>query len=144
MKRIRGCAIIINQEKIVLMGRKRTDVPEYFVFPGGGHEAGETLEETATREAMEETSLVVKTEKLLYHFTDERSEHNFYLCSYISGEPKLGIGSRESMGASESNQYEPVWKSIADVAHLPLVPQKVKDWFLSDVQNNFANCPRIT
>ena len=143
MKRIRGCAIIIHGKKVLLIRRKRVSVEEYFVFPGGGQEVGEPLEQTATREALEETSLVVSARKLLYLFTDERSEHNFYLCSYISGEPRLGIDSGESLRANESNQYEPVWKNISDIANIPLVPEKVKNWFLKDVENNFVGCPRI-
>ncbi len=143
MKRIRGCAIVVHKEKVLLIRRKRVGVDEYFVFPGGGQEMDESLEQTAVREALEETSLVVSVKKLLYHFTDERSEHNFYLCSYISGEPKLGIGSGESLRASESNRYEPVWENISDIANIPLVPEKVKNWFLKDVQNNFTDCPRI-
>ncbi len=110
---------------------------EYFVFPGGGQEVGETLEETVCRELLEETSIIVSVEKLLYKLTDENTEQNFYLCKYISGEPKLGKGN-ESIDTNESNQYKPLWRNIEEIASLPVLPLEVRDWFLEDYKNNFS------
>jgi 8-oxo-dGTP diphosphatase len=134
-KRIRAGVIIIDKDKVVLLWRKFNG-NEYFVFPGGGKEEDETLEEAAVREAFEETSLVVKVEKFIYKLSNETNEQNFFLCSYISGEPKLGIGN-EADESSESNQYEPMWKSIIEVSSLNLLPIEIKDWFLEDCTRGF-------
>lgn len=52
-----GCGIILEQEgKLLLQHRKDRDV---WGIPGGVMESGETFEETAKREALEETGLSV-------------------------------------------------------------------------------------
>lgn len=140
MKKIRACAIIINRNKVILLWRKINE-KSYFVFPGGGKEPNETLEEAVAREAFEETSIKVTVNKLLYKIIDENNEHNFYLCSYISGEPELGMFN-ELLDKSETNQYEPMWKNIEEVSALQVLPLEVRDWFINDYKNNFVGTPR--
>ena len=92
MKRIRAVAIIVNNDEVLLMYRINNG-KEYYVFPGGSVEEGETVEQAVLREAKEETSLEIKIEKLLYHHIyDDNTEQFFYLCRYISGKPELGDG----------------------------------------------------
>ncbi|MFA5934754.1 MAG: NUDIX domain-containing protein [Candidatus Paceibacterota bacterium] len=140
MKKIRACAIIIKEDQVILLWRKINN-NSYFVFPGGGKESNETLEEAVIREAFEETSIKVKIDRFLYKLIDENSEHNFYLCSYISGEPKLGTYN-EHLETSENNQYKPMWKGIDEMSNLPILPLEVRDWFIKDYKNNFAGVPR--
>ncbi len=140
MKRTRACAIVVDKERVLLLWRKKNG-NTYFVFPGGGKEEGETIEEAVVREAMEETSIKVKVEKYLYGLINEITESHFYLCSYISGEPQLGNGD-EIERRSESNQYEPMWKDISDVADLNLLPQTIKEWFIESYKNKFVGYPR--
>jgi len=140
MKKIRACAIIVNSSNVILLWRKIKG-KEYFVFPGGGKEINETLEEAVVREAFEETSLKIKVEKLLYRLIDENNEHNFYLCSYLSGQPKLGLHN-EFLESSEENKYEPMWKNINELVNLLVFPLEVRDWFIEDYKNNFVQTPR--
>lgn len=56
---VRG--IIIRDGKIAMMHSLKYN---YYKFPGGGIEQGETLEETLIREVREESGLVVKTETI--------------------------------------------------------------------------------
>jgi len=59
MKRLGVAAIITNGDSI-LMGRRDKDPNRgLFVFPGGGVEEGETLEEAFCREVKEETGYTV-------------------------------------------------------------------------------------
>ncbi len=132
MKRIRVGAIIVHEDKVMVLWR-RVNGQEYFVFPGGRVEEGETLEQTVVRETREETSLEVKVLKFLYKLTDENNEQNFFLCEYISGEPKKEISEKDVM---------PAWYSINTLHELNLLPLEVRDWFLSDVKENFIKCPR--
>lgn len=140
MKKIRACSIIVHEEKVLLLWRNIND-KEYFVFPGGGKEEGETLEEATVREALEETSISVNVDKLLYRLIDENNEHNFYLCSYVSGEPKLG-NANELEISSDSNQYKPMWVDIRELPSTSLLPLEIRDRFIEDYQNNFINTPR--
>lgn len=143
MKRIRAVAIIVNDDKILVIHRINNG-KEYFVFPGGGVENGETVEQAVLREVQEETALEVKIEKLLYHHIyDDDTEHFFYLCRYISGEPKLGNGNEaRDMKGSNANFYKPIWYKIKGLPQLLLYPLEIRDWFIEDAKINFENEPR--
>ena len=139
-KRIRAIAIIVTDGKVLLIHRI-SHGKEYYVFPGGGVENGETVEQAVLREVQEETSLEVKIEKLLYHHTyDDNTEQFFYLCRYVSGEPKLGDGNEaRDMKESNDNFYNPVWYEIKGLPQLLLYPLEIRDWFIEDAETNFEN-----
>jgi len=141
MKRIRAVAITVNDGKVLLIHRI-SHGKEYYVFPGGGVEKGESIEQAVMREIQEETSLNVKIEKLLYHhiYEDINNEQFFYLCRYISGEPKLGDGNEaQDMAKSDVNSYNPIWYEIKDLSQLLLYPLEIRDWFIEDAKINFKN-----
>ncbi len=143
MKRIRAVAIIVDNGKILLMHRINNG-KEYHVFPGGGVENGETVEQTVLREVQEETSLEVKIEKLLYHHIyDDNTEQFFYLCRYVFGEPKLGDANEaQEMKNGNTNFYNPVWYEINGLSQLLLYPLEIRDWFIEDSKMNFENVPK--
>ena len=146
MPRVRAVAIVVRGEQILLMHRVNYG-KEYWVFPGGGVEAGETVEQAVARELREETSMEVRVEKLLYHHIyDDGSEQFFYLCAPVSGEPRLAADSQEAadMAAGRDNFYEPGWYDVADLAKLLLYPLEIRDWFLADFAAGFsvADLPR--
>ena len=141
MKRIRAVAIVLKDETVLLMHRRKSG-KEYYTFPGGALEPRETLEEAVLREIREETTLEVKIEKLLYHHIyDDDSEQFFYLCSYLSGDPKLGNGN-ERREMSDANFYEPIWFEINKLPQTLLYPLEIRDWFIADFRTNFINTPR--
>ena len=76
MKRIRVAGIIPMQGGFALMHRigviKRKDYQEYYTFPGGGLEEGETEEEGAIREIKEELGINVKIVKKMYEMESEK------------------------------------------------------------------------
>jgi len=143
MRRIRAVAIIVNNEKVLLMHRINNG-KEYHVFPGGGVENGETVEQAVLREVQEETSLKVKIEKLLYHHIyDDDTKQFFYFCRYVSGEPELGDGNEaRDMKESNANFYNPIWYEIKGLPQLLLYPLEIRDWFIEDTKKNFENVPR--
>lgn len=137
MRRTRAVAILIKDDKVLLVHRKNEK--EYFVFPGGGVEKEETIEQAVIRELKEETTIDAKIDKLLYHHIyDDDTEHFFYLCSYISGEPKLSNNSPEKKKMLEGAEfYNPMWVLIKELGNILLYPLEIRDWFLEDVKNNF-------
>jgi ADP-ribose pyrophosphatase YjhB (NUDIX family) len=93
-------AIVIDGDadarRIILVKRGRAPLLGEWSIPGGVLELGETLRQTAEREALEETGLVVVASELLGVFdrivADEAGQHQYhyvlidFLCEVISGE----------------------------------------------------------
>lgn len=121
---IRSSAIIIKNTRILLMHRKKGF--EYWTFPGGGVEDGETWEEAVVREVKEETGLITKSVDLL--FMAENSEggigHPFYLCKVNDAEAKLG--GEELIRNSEDNSYQLEWVSVDSLNKINLLPESAK------------------
>lgn len=61
MKHEKSCGtIIIDQDKVLLIGARDNDDKMFWSFPKGHQEDGETDEETALRETLEEVGLEVE------------------------------------------------------------------------------------
>ena len=129
-KRVVG--IIIKGGKILLMRRIRNG-REYFVFPGGGIEGNESLENGVAREIKEEFNLDVKINKFLFQIENRGRQEFYFLIEKFSGVPKISGDEKKRM--NESNQYYPVWKDLEEIPNLSnLHPkeakQKVKEMIL--------------
>ena len=105
---VRAVAIIIRDDKVALIHRKK-EGRDYWVFPGGGVEDGETSQESVIREIQEELSLKGKVIKLLFSVESYPGGNKdpYFLCSVDSDEIKLGGPERERQ--SEENWYGPQW-----------------------------------
>ena len=78
MKHIRNCAkALIIRDRQVLLIEKRVGDANWFVFPGGGQERGETLEEALQRECMEEIGTHVVVGPLRFVREYVGSKHEF-------------------------------------------------------------------
>jgi mutator protein MutT len=139
MKRTRAVAIVIKDSEILLMHRKNEK--EYYTFPGGGVEEGETIEQAVLRELQEETTIEATINKLLYHHVyDDDTEQYFYLCDYISGEPKLREDSIERKKTLQgNNSYNPLWVTIEELKNMLVYPLEIKDLLVEDYKNGFIN-----
>jgi len=141
MPRIRAVGIVIKDDQVLLMHRRR-DGREYFTFPGGGVEEGENVEEAVARELREETTVKIAIKRLLYHqFYDDGTEQYFYLCDWLSGVPRLDAKSPESQDL-ENNFYEPLWFKQIEAKELRLYPLEIRDIFFEDQAEGFRNCPK--
>ncbi|OAB38314.1 NUDIX domain-containing protein [Paenibacillus glacialis] len=72
---VTGGAIIKDDRGRILL-QKRSDYGDWGL-PGGGMEAGETIEETMIREVKEETGLEIKEYKLSSVYTGPRMEYQY-------------------------------------------------------------------
>jgi len=133
----RAVGIIIKDDKILLMNRFRNGEGWtqgwYFVFPGGGVEEGETIEEAVIREIKEELSIDAKINKLLFvrhnpaqvHDFKGRDEY-FYLITDFTGKVELGGPEKEKMHAG--NRFHPKWVSIEEMKKMEnLYPIEAKE-----------------
>ena len=139
MKRIRAVAILIRGDEVLLMHRKN-EHQEFHCFPGGGVEEGEKVEEAVVRELLEETTIDIKINKLLYHHIhDNDTEQFFYLCDYIKGEPKLAEDSEEKAEMINGKEFfNPYWEKIENIKDMLLYPLEIRDLLLEDYKNNFT------
>ena len=73
--------IIECQEGIVLIERKNP--PHGWALPGGFVDRGESVEQAATREAKEETSLAVKLIEQMHTYSDPQRDPRMYTASVV-------------------------------------------------------------
>ena len=66
--RVPGASVVVVEDDRILM-IKRSDSGNW-ALPGGGHDIGESLPETAIRECMEETGITVELTGVVGTFTD--------------------------------------------------------------------------
>lgn len=144
MNRIRVAGIVPLKNGFAFMHRKdvikRKDFQDYYTFPGGGLEEGETLEEGTIREIKEEFGINVKIVKKLYEMKSERfnQEEYFFLCEYIDGEFGTGDGPEYNNDPKyiDSGKYIPEIINREDVEKIVLLPTEIKEKFLEDIKRN--------
>ena len=143
MERTRVAGIIFMNGGVALMHRvgvlKRKDIQEYYTFPGGGLEEGETLEEGTIREIKEEFGIDVKVVKKLYELESQKfnQKEYFFLCEYIGGKFGTGEGPEFSNNPKyiDSGKYLPEIIKKEDVKNIPLLPPEIKEKFVNDIEN---------
>ncbi|HSX12181.1 MAG TPA: NUDIX domain-containing protein [Rhabdochlamydiaceae bacterium] len=123
--------IIFNDERTEILLIKRRDVPVW-VLPGGGLEQGESPEEAALRETLEETGFRVAIKRKVAQYSPiNRLSHftHFFECRVLSGEPTIGIETKEiryfPLNALPKRLAPPYSDWIQDAeANKPLVLEK--------------------
>lgn len=133
--RQRPCAIIIKDNKILVMKRVR-DNTIYFTFPGGHVEESEDLQTTLKREIKEELNFDIMNFKEIFRVSDfsprdnDNVESIFYLISDFKGELQLGGPEIERM-RTEKNNYYPTWYNKKEFSGLdPIYPIGIKNFIL--------------
>jgi 8-oxo-dGTP diphosphatase len=139
MEKKRGVGIVIKDEKILMIHRIKDGI-EYFVFPGGGVEEEESVEEATLRELKEELSINARIERLLFTYKNPGNmgyisrEEYFFLVKEFDGEAVLGGPEKERM--NENDQYYLEWKTVPELANIPnLYPEEAKNKIISLYQD---------
>lgn len=143
MPRNRAVAIVLDHDKLLVIHRKNSR--DYYTFPGGGVENGETNEQAAVREIKEETSIDCEVGPLAYelHY-DNGDTHYYFWAKYIAGEPAIMPGTNEfEANALGFNTYTPEWVPVSELAHTTVFPLEVRDKLIQDMQNGFSSDPVI-
>lgn len=142
MERTRVAGIVPMEDGFIFMHRKdvvkRKDYQEYYTFPGGKLEDGETPEEGTIREIKEEFGIQVRVVKKLYEIYSERFNRKelFFLCQYLDGEFGTGDGPEFSNDPNyvDCGKYLPEIVKREDVKDIVLLPLEVKEKFLEDME----------
>lgn len=124
--RIRSGAIVEIDGKIALIKRVRNN-HEYYVFPGGGIEEGETPEEAAIREIKEELGIDIEIEKLLTTLTFNNRLQYYFIANYISGEFGTGEGEEFIHTNLDRGTYSPILVEKKDLKSFDIRPLEILD-----------------
>ncbi len=118
--------MILKDGKILLIKRVKPG-QEYFIFPGGGVDAGESLEQALVREVKEELCLDVKKQQFIFSIENlavpqfitvhkgNRDEYYFLVEEY-AGVPEIGGPEKERM--NEQNQYHIAWLALSETGNI--------------------------
>lgn len=121
-QRNRGSAVIVEDDKVAVIKRNRNE-DEYYVFPGGGIEDGESPKQATIRESFEE--LGVQIDVLERLGTIEYNGIQHYFIAKICG-GKFGTGQGEEYEKCHNRGlYEPMWIPIAELSSLDVRPMEI-------------------
>jgi len=142
--RIRAGIVLIEDDKVALIERHRAGL-EYYVFPGGGVDEGETVEQGAIREAMEELGVEVRLTQKVMVVNFGKSRQVYFLAERVSGE--FGTGEGEEFTDSDPNDptegiYIPIWMPIDELPkHEKVYPAELAKLVVEARANGWSNEP---
>ena len=93
-------AIVFKNKRVLLVRRAQPPSQDLWAIPGGKVEIGETLQEAAEREILEETGIIIQAREPVYTFDyierDGSSQPRFHyviidlIADYVRGETRAG------------------------------------------------------
>jgi 8-oxo-dGTP pyrophosphatase MutT (NUDIX family) len=141
--RIRAGIVLIEDNKVALIERHRAGL-NYFVFPGGGVNEGESPEQAAIREAMEELGIQVAIKQKVAEIQlGRKSRQVYYLVDQVGGE--FGTGAGEEYTEADPNDpdegiYIPIWMPIDELSlHENIHPADVAMLVIRSRQEGWSN-----
>lgn len=120
----RASAIIISKRHILLIHRIRAR-QDYYVFPGGHIEVGESAEEACVREVLEETGLTTAWMRPAFDLQVKDRLNHYFFVQVHSG--TMGLGGPERYKQSEDNRYLLEWLPLVRIGDFNLRPVEVRD-----------------
>src|SRR3989339_851668 len=126
----RGAVIIIKDKKILLIKRHKCG-RNYYVLPGGTMEKGETIKQTAIREAKEETGFYVTLSKQKpWKSKFEHRDEYYFFVNKTKGLCRLG--GPEAKRNNPENHYGLEWVEMKKLSKINLVPSDIKEKILEN------------
>ncbi|HEY3475839.1 MAG TPA: NUDIX domain-containing protein [Anaerolineales bacterium] len=139
--RIRAGIVLIQDGKVALIERHRAGL-DYFVFPGGGVDEGESVEQAAVREAMEELGIQVAIkQKLAEVQLGEKSRQVYFLVEQTGGEFGSGLGEEYTdtdPNSPEEGVYVPIWMPVDQLLlHANIYPADIARMVVRSAQEGW-------
>ncbi len=118
-------ALILRDDAVLLTLAKLDTGEPYYVLPGGGQKAGETLAEAVVRECREELGATVQIERLLFirERVEEQPHHRVeftFLCRLLS-EPDATLATE-----LDAHQTGIAWLPLARLTTVPFYPEGLR------------------
>ncbi len=134
--RISAGTLTLRAGKVLLVHHVRPGVHDFWVGPGGGVEADESLVAAAERETFEETGLTVRAGRAAYveELVDEATRYLkfWFLADYVSGV----IDTRANPAEGESI-VEAGWFARDALPAGLVFPLVLRDRFSADLESGF-------
>jgi len=143
--RTRAGIILIQDNNVALIERHRAGL-DYYVFPGGGVDEGETPEQGAIREAMEELGVQVVVKRLAAKIQFDLSTQYYFLVEQVSGEFGSGTGEEyfADPGDPQEGIYIPVWMPLDELSqHDKIFPVEVAKLVLKAQTDGWSDEPVV-
>jgi ADP-ribose pyrophosphatase YjhB (NUDIX family) len=123
-------AVIVDRGRLAVIERHRGGA-DYFTLPGGGIERGESLEDAATREVVEELGLEIvvghKLAVVVVRLNGQVSLQTYLWCQVVGGTFGSGTGDEFTPErAASRGTYRPTW------VQTDRLPSTLKPAWLSD------------
>ena len=146
--RIRAGIVLIQDGKVALIERHRAGMA-YFVFPGGGVDEGESLEQAAVREAMEELGIEVEIkQKVAEIMLGQKSRQVYFLVEQVAGEFGTGAGeeyTNSDPSHAEKGTYIPIWMPIHELPrHTNVYPADVARLVIDSLKAGWLQDPILS
>jgi len=145
--RVRAGIVLIKDNKVALIERHRAGL-DYFVFPGGGVDGGETPEQAALRETLEELGIeVVIKQRVAEIQLGQKSRQIYFLVEHVSGE--FGTGTGEEFTDSDPNDpdegiYVPIWMPIDELPRRAnIYPSELSRLVVKSVRDGWRKKPLV-
>lgn len=126
---------LMHRKNVLKVENSTQPYGEYYVFPGGGLEEGENLEEGVKREIFEEFGIEVKVIRKLYYKTiNEEKDEYLFECEYTGGEFGTGCGPEFSNDPkyADRGEYIPEIVPVEKVKNIRLLPEDFKEKLIED------------
>jgi 8-oxo-dGTP diphosphatase len=140
--RTRAGIVLIQDDKVALIERHRAGL-DYFVFPGGGVDTGESPEQAAIRETMEELGIEIAIKQKVAEIQlGQRSRQVYFLVEQTGGEFGTGIGEEYTDSDPDNPEegiYIPIWMPIDELLiHQNIYPADVARLVVKSMKEGWA------
>lgn len=110
--------LVKNKDKYLLAKEKLEGGKDYWIVPGGKVEFGETIEDAAKREILEETGIVAKKLVFLSYKEAIAAEYNYHTVIFFFMAETTKTAIKDDV---EGKVIEAKWFTKSEVLKLPLV-----------------------
>jgi ADP-ribose pyrophosphatase len=146
--RIRAGIVLIQDARVALIERHRAGI-DYYVFPGGGVDDGESPEQAAIREAMEELGIEVTIKQKIAEIQlGHKSRQIYFLAEHVAGEFGTGVGEEYTdadPNDPEEGVYIPVRMPILELPdHQNIYPEDIKKLVIRSVTEGWREIPSVS